>query len=293
MTGFRFIVTLTGINMVNLVNKKVRHKVLGIGTVIAQDEKYITVSFKSKKSKFMYPVAFEKFLIPDDPSVLDAIKVEAATIKTSDEASKAVREDAEERNRLKELKKKAVGTGKKAGATKTLSPVKRTSGQTLTYLVFQGDTYEEEKKGQFIWAPKFTKSGNTCHHWDRLMDVRENDVIFHCAAGYIQAISRAKSACVDSARPDDAAGDWKQWEKDGRRVDCDYYVLKKPLKYRAYKDIILHYCNVKYSPFDKNGDGNLGYLFYLNKNLAAFFLKEIVKNNSDIKDLDFVKFLLV
>ncbi|WP_431834884.1 transposase, partial [Gallibacterium anatis] len=26
------------------------------------------------------------------------------------------------------------------------------------------------------------------HHWDRLMDVREGDVIFHCADGFIQAI---------------------------------------------------------------------------------------------------------
>lgn len=63
--------------------------------------------------------------------------------------------------------------------------MKRLAGQALTYLVFQGDT------------------------------VREDDVIFHCSDGYIQADSRERAPFEDSARPYNTTGDWTNWEKDG------------------------------------------------------------------------------
>ena len=53
------------------------------------------------------------------------------------------------------------------------------------------------------------------------------------------------------------------------------------------------YCNVKYAPFDKDGNGNMGYLFSIDSRLAAFFVQEIAKNNKEIVDLDFLGFLLV
>lgn len=170
---------------------------------------------------------------------------------------------------------------------------KRVDGQPLTYLVFQGDTYNEERTGQFIWAPKYTKDGRTMHHWERLTDLREGDVIFHCSNGFILAVSRVKGSCEDSARPDSNTGDWTNWEKDGRRVDCDYYVLKTPLKHGAYKSKILEYCNVKYAPFDKAGNGNMGYLYELNQSLASFFIQKIAENNPQVIDLDYLKFILV
>lgn len=283
--------------MVDLFNKQVKHTgALGVGTVTEQDDKYITVQFASKVSKFAYPAAFEKFLVPVDQKDVDAIKAELETVKAAEEAAKAVeaaKKAAEEQARLEELKTKAAATGKKVGSSKAYSPIKHVDGQALTYLVFQGDTYNEERTGQFIWAPKYTKDGRTMHHWDRLMDVREGDVIFHCSDEYIQVISRVKASFEESARPDHTTGDWTNWEKDGRRVDCDYHVLKTPLKHGAYKDKILEYCNVKYAPFDKDGNGNMGYLFDLNQSLAAFFIQEIAKKNPEVIDIDYLKFILV
>lgn len=283
--------------MINLVNKQVKHSgILGIETVTEQDEKYITVQFSSKICKFMYPSAFEKFLVPVDQSDADAIRAEIAEAKAAMEevrAEEAAKKVAEEQERLEVLKAQTAVSDKKVSSTKAYTPIKRVTGQALTYLVFQGNTYNEESTGQFIWAPKFTKDGRTMHHWDRLMDVRKGDVIFHCSDGYIQAISRVKGACEDSARPDLNTGDWTNWEKDGRRVDCDYHLLKTPLKHGAYKEKILEYCNVKYAPFDKDGNGNMGYLFDLNQNLAAFFIQEIAKKNPEVIGLEYLKFILV
>lgn len=53
----------------NLKGKQVINCVFGEGTVINQDETYITVEFISKTSKFVYPEAFERFLKAKDETV--------------------------------------------------------------------------------------------------------------------------------------------------------------------------------------------------------------------------------
>lgn len=226
----------------------------------------------------------------------NAIKKDLEEAKAAVEAEKsaeAAKRAAEVQTKLEVLRVQAAASGRKVSSTKKHVPVKRVAGKAMTYLVFQGDTYNEERDGQFIWAPKFTKDGRTMHHWDRLLDVREGDIFFHCSDGYIKAISRVKSPCEDSARPDHTSGDWANWEKDGRRVDCDYHILKYPLKHGAHKEKILEYCNVKYAPFDKDGNGNMGYLYDLNQNLAAYFIQEIAKKNPEVIDFDYLKFILV
>ena len=165
--------------------------------------------------------------------------------------------------------------------------------QSSIYPVFQSKTYNEESAGQFIWAPKFNKNGKTMHYWGRLLCVREGDVIFHCSNGYIRAISKANGACQDSARPDSNTNDWTEWEKDGRRIDCSYHMLRSPLEYGAYKKKIQEYCNKKYAPFNRNGGGNQGYLFELNRDLALFFIQEVANKNPEILNLDYLKPILV
>lgn len=227
---------------------------------------------------------FKDFLVPEDDTILNAINKD---IKEAE-----IKKEEEKATKLADIQAQATLAEKKSGTIKRYTPSERIEGHVLTYLVFQGDTYDEECKGQFMWAPKYTKGGTICHHWDRLMDVREGDIIFHCSNRYIMAISRAKSAFQDSARPDQTKDDWMQREKDGRRIDCEYYTLKTPLNHGKFKNKIIEYSNVKYAPFDKHGNGNMGYLFELNSNLASFFVKEIAKENADVLDLDYLQFLL-
>lgn len=104
--------------MVDLLNKQVMHSgAFGIGTVTKQDDKYITVQFASKVSKFDYPAAFEKYLVVVDPVDADAIskeieeaKVEAEAVKAAEVAKKATEEQA----KLEVLKTKSITSGKKS-----------------------------------------------------------------------------------------------------------------------------------------------------------------------------------
>lgn len=57
----------------DITNLKVNHNVFGVGTVTEFDGNYFTVQFATKTSKFVYPDAFEKFIVVEDPSVLSMV----------------------------------------------------------------------------------------------------------------------------------------------------------------------------------------------------------------------------
>ena len=82
------------------------------------------------------------------------------------------------------------------------------------------------------------------------------------------------------------------WEPEGRRVDCEYIFIKNPIRTAQVREDILRLCNVKYAPFNRDGNGNMGYLYELNRELARIFLKETIKRNPIIGEIDYVQELL-
>ncbi len=56
-----------------LENLSVRHKIFGVGTVVATQGKYMTVRFDAGDKSFVYPDSFEKFLTLEDGTVSDDI----------------------------------------------------------------------------------------------------------------------------------------------------------------------------------------------------------------------------
>ena len=85
----------------DLSNIKVKHNVLGIGTIIESDGQYITVRFADKTSKFIYPDAFVKFLKIEDSVVQEAIMNDIDSAKQAEEErlqiERAVRKAEEKR----------------------------------------------------------------------------------------------------------------------------------------------------------------------------------------------------
>ena len=59
-------------------NLQVRHKTFGVGTVVANDGKYIKVKFENAEKNFVYPDSFEKFLTLADGSITDEILADLA-----------------------------------------------------------------------------------------------------------------------------------------------------------------------------------------------------------------------
>ena len=272
-----------------LTNQKIKHLSFGVGTVVAQDKEYVTVEFVSKTSKFIYPDAFTKFLKCED-SVLQAnVLQEIADAKATEEAQKQAAE--EEARALAEAAARKGSVRSASTPKKAASKQERIPGKRMTFYVFQGKTFDQESRGGYIWAPVSNKAGDTFHHWDRLLDVRPGDIIFHGCDGYIQAVSTARGESIDCFQPEELRTE-DLWDQAGRRVDCDYVSIKNPIKTSSCIDDILRLCNEKYAPFDKDGNGNMGYLYELNRELARIFLCDSVKRNPYLGEIDFVQELL-
>lgn len=140
------------------------------------------------------------------------------------------------------------------------------------YIVMQGHTYEEDKAASMIWSSQVDKGGNTPHSWSRLKEVQQDDRIFHCVKGKIVAISIAQSDGEEGPNPLDA-------KEAGVFVRLDYYELERPLTIKQYFHELKQLMPVKYAPFKQNGDGNQGYLYPCNEELAIKLLHIISDTN--------------
>ena len=270
----------------NLIGSKVKHKAFGIGTVIEQeDADHITVEFSSKTSTFQYPLAFEKFLESED------LELQEQILKDLHEKQRVIEE---ERSSIiakwAEVANNAYSSDAYAYDDKKYVPVKRIEGVALTFLVFQGGIFDVQSKEQYIWAPIYNAAGDHLFYWDNIMNIREGDIIIHVDSGFIKAVSRAKGSWYSFDNPYDIFDN--PIYKDGRRVDLEVTLLSHPIITSDYREDIIRYCNVKYAPFDKNGNGNRGYLYDIDNKLVSVFLKEAVKHNAELSDLDYIRWLL-
>ena len=126
---------------------------------------------------------------------------------------------------------------------------------------------------------------------DFTKNVQKGDIILHGCNAQVQAVSIARDKCYDCIQPSELRTE-ELWEQAGRRIDCEYLVLDRSIRTADYVDDILRLCNVKYAPFDKDGNGNMGYLYEINRELARIFLRGIVKANPQIANVDYISELL-
>ncbi|HWP79608.1 MAG TPA: hypothetical protein VN446_03110 [Candidatus Acidoferrum sp.] len=284
----------------NLIGKVVLHKVFGAGIVLAQDDTSITVDFTAKTATFTYPKSntFPDYLQAEDPAIQADILQEIADTKVADEAHKRAEEDAklyvdEERRHTEgeqaaKFSTRRSSTSSASRQKKAAVKQERIPGKRMIFFVFQNKTYDRASKRGYIWAP--ISEEKIMHHWERLLEVRAGDVILHGCDGEIKAISKAKEECYDCIQPEpDEEG---IWGKEGRRIDCEYIPIKHPIKTAEFKKDILDYGVAKYSPFNRDGTGNQGYLFEISRELARIFIRYTVKYNDYLNDVDYIRELL-
>lgn len=158
-----------------------------------------------------------------------------------------------------------------------------------TFFCFQGKQWENEFSSGYIFA-----LSDGVHHHERLRSVKKGDIIFHGGMQGILAVGVAEGKCFLAKRPKEhyLANDKK--DKEGLMVKIKYQLVNPIITFAYTKEIISRQGDHegKGYPFDKNGKGNEGYLFNLNKPLAKFFMEEIIKRNPFMKEKDYVKDLL-
>ena len=86
----------------NLVGKSIKHKSFGNGIVTDVSDKIITIRFQDKDKKFIYPDAFEAFLVIKNKSIQNQIEKLIAAKKAETHLKKQIAQA--ERDRLYRLK---------------------------------------------------------------------------------------------------------------------------------------------------------------------------------------------
>ena len=143
-----------------------------------------------------------------------------------------------------------------------------------SFVVMQGETYQEERELGIITSPQKDSGGQIPHSWLRMTEVNEGDRIFHYVKGYIVAISVAKTGC--QLIPHTIDKESQQDSSDNRYVvELEYQELEEPLNVFSYFDEILPLLPIKYSPFQQDGSGNPGYLYPCNEQLVIKLLEII------------------
>lgn len=265
--------------MTDIIGEKVSHKRFGEGMVVKQTLSALEVAFCEEVKRFLFPDAFKVFLVAIDPSIDAQLKREAAMAEAQREA--------QEKMKAKQITEKAKKTLDTAVSrerifkpTKELvagDEVRRSNGRGY-FFVFQNKSYDVERRGGFLWAPKTNEIGRYVSHWRLMKEVKRGDVIIHSVNKHIVALSVACSDCYSAEQPNNLT-DERLWDSDGWRVDCDYIIINKPINTSEHMESILDLQPSKYAPFNKIGRGNTGYLFVADYALADFLYHKLVLNN--------------
>ncbi|MBT2582162.1 HNH endonuclease signature motif containing protein [Planococcus sp. ISL-109] len=148
-----------------------------------------------------------------------------------------------------------------------------------SYIVMQGETYKEEKLIGILRAPMKDKSGATPHSWERMKLLQKGDRTFHYVKGDLVAVGTiqedAREAAVNTAKA--------EWV-----APCEYLELDEPLEIAYHIKELAEHLPIKYAAFQPDGNGNSGYLYPCNEELALKFLALLAASKwQQIEQLEF------
>lgn len=158
------------------------------------------------------------------------------------------------------------------------------------YYVFQGETYNEERAGNYIWSPQLNKSGGKNAGYTMMTNVKKGDFILHNFNGKVVAISVAKADYYEASQPYELSVAEKslEWNDEGYRVDTEYYDFEVPLYTTKYREWLeSHY--IEGSAFTRVGRGKQQYLCHLADEHAVFLLEKAIGLQHDEQVINHLK----
>lgn len=138
--------------------------------------------------------------------------------------------------------------------------------------VNQGQTFEEEFLGSYLWAPKQTKNGRRLAHWDAMTDVEVDDVIVHYQGKphfQLRSLSVATSGPVNHEQPASLRAT-NMWEDDGWLVHVAHVDAVRPLHRDRAAAL-----GPDEPPFTVTGSVKQGYLWPISPPFARQLLEEM------------------
>lgn len=147
-----------------------------------------------------------------------------------------------------------------------------------SYIVMQGETYQDEQKAGVLWTPQVDKSGMVPHSWSRMQELKKGDLVFHYVKGLLVAISQVREDCRKGVKPKTPDAEHTESE-DAYIARTAYRELENPLSVKAHFQEIQPLLPIKYAAFQEDASGNSGYLYPCNEELAMKILELISSLN--------------
>ena len=145
------------------------------------------------------------------------------------------------------------------------------------FYVFQGETYDQERPGGYVWSPKLNRNGGKNAGYSMMTNIRKDDFILHNVNGKVVSISIAKTDYYEAKEPHELieANTSVDWDEAGYRVDTDYFDFDVPLLTTNYKNWLEeHY--IEGSAFTRAGRGKQQYMCHLADEHAIFLLEKVI-----------------
>jgi putative restriction endonuclease len=117
-------------------------------------------------------------------------------------------------------------------------------------------TRDHEVRGGYLWSPMRNANGAFNQTYQNLTLVRPGDIVFSYADGQIGAIGQVTEAASASPKPTEFGTIGDYWSHEGWLVGVYFSQPPKALRPKAHIDAIAPLLPARYSPIQKNGDGN-------------------------------------
>lgn len=137
-------------------------------------------------------------------------------------------------------------------------------------------TRDHEVRGGYLWSPMRNANGGFNQTYENMKLVRPGDIVFSYAHGQIGAIGQVTEAASASPKPTEFGSVGDYWSNEGWLVGAYFTPAPKALRPKAHIEGIAPLLPTKYSPIQRNGDGNQGcYLAGISDALGLLLLAQL------------------
>jgi hypothetical protein len=141
--------------------------------------------------------------------------------------------------------------------------------QTHAWWVNQGGTFEQERAGNYVWAPEQGEGGRLIAHHQDVAKLQPGDIVFHYAKGLVRAVGVVDVAATMAARPAELPEG--PWADSGYLAQVTYHDAPTPI---ALEEIPTEWRLEDGGPFTRHGSVKQGYLFPLSERFVQHFRDE-------------------
>lgn len=119
-------------------------------------------------------------------------------------------------------------------------------------------TRDHEVRGGYLWSPMRNANNGFNQTYENMTLVRPGDIVFSYANGRIGAIGQVVEAASASPKPSEFGNVGDYWSNEGWLVEVYFSPTPKPLSPKQHIEAIAPMLPSRYSPVQKNGNGNQG-----------------------------------